>query len=202
MYQIQFSTEEQIDEYNEVVDILTKNCNLLVQSGIEYNGGGENVLSVTQTVEEKDIKGLYFVNHKETQCARFRVGNETAAELTGLYEDAIRNPDSYISVTFIIYDDYTGETVQHTIFNPTAMFDRGAEGNDTEYSVAYPIREVWFGKEKLNAIEVEEELEYEAELEAAEEAMAYKKQQEKDAFAQDMGFSVSDDLNSVLEEDE
>lgn len=198
MNQIRYmTTEMEADEYKEILETLRQECDMLVQIGSASTNSGELKFDADNTVTVSGIHGLYFRNKSGYQHLRFRLTGNLIKQLNEMFEFSLLEEDASIMVSFLTYNEATGETKQLAILNPVAMFGIPLSGNEeSEYTVSYLFEDLLYGIESLDVVEVENELEAEEAERELEEAIEKRRLQKRNQDLDDLG------LSATFEEDE
>lgn len=171
--------EEQYKEYRQVQEALLAGCTISATIGTEVAENNDVFLLPDKTVTG-EVKPSITVWNGYIYFT-MPLPDALVTQFVAMHDDA-RGAGKLISISFISYDDLTGVTDTMTCINPPAVY-RKAEGL---LCVANRFAQILYEHTTLDAMEVENELDYEAEeaaaLARAEEEKEARRKEEAEAL--------------------
>lgn len=181
------SSDEDVKMFEDIRREITNGCDITVTVGEETVENDELFVlpDKTETTSGKPSLTLWEGN-AYFAC---KIPQDTAEEFCKLHEYA-RAEGKLYTVTFIAYDDLTGEAYTITTINPYACYPRNGE-----LTVVARFASLLYDHTTIDAMELENELDSEAEQEAHIEQLLAEKKEQEEREKEALGiFSLEDDF--------
>ena len=195
MQQIRYmSTEAEAEEFEQILNTLRTSCDMIAQIGTAWLDSGEFRFDAENTITAQNIQGLYFRNRMGYQHLRFRLSGNLMKELNEMFESALIEDGKALMISFLAYNEATGDTKQLSILNPVAMYGIPLpKDEESEYTVSYLFEDLLFGTDSLDVAEIENELEAEEAERELEEQLEERRLQQRENDLDALGFSLIED---------